>query len=112
MKFIDILTESEMDRLYKKAELIYRVLKAGEVTTGSCTVLYTLSDVKSVSVGPLNHVIYIKPKGIKIKETSKYCAVVPIASVIHKIKSKFRNFNIVLDSFDIKHEDVEYHKWD
>lgn len=110
MKFIDILTENEMDRLYKKAELIYRVLKAGEVTAGSCTVLYTLSDEKSISVNPLNHVVYIKPKGIKIKETSKYCAVVPIANVIHKIKRKFKNFNIVLDNFDIKLGDVEYYK--
>lgn len=112
MKFIDILTESEMDRLYKKAELIYRALKTGEVTSGSCKVIYTFSDDMDVKVDPHNHNVYLKPKGIKIKETSKYCKVVPISFVIHKIKGKFKNFNIALHTYDIDEKDIEYYKWD
>jgi hypothetical protein len=108
MKLIDVINESEEDRLYKKGKAIYTALKRGKIDlylrgkeNEPATFTYTLSDSYAIVLSRDGEV-FITPNEIKIREENKECMGMGIGLMEMWINHKFKNFNIrlVWDNFN------------
>ena len=118
MKLIDIINESEEDRLYKKGKAVYTALKSGKVNLPQwvnskskepATFTYILSNAYAIVLSEDGE-IFITPNDIKIREENEGCMNIGVHHMKTGIRDKFENFNIrlVWDNFDPR-RDVDFY---
>jgi hypothetical protein len=107
MKLIDVINESEEDRLYKKGKAIYTALKRGKLNYGGgeglepARITYLLSDERDIFISKEGG-IYITPKEIKVREENRRCMVMSLERLQDLIKDNFKRFGIALSFKNFK----------
>jgi hypothetical protein len=112
MKLLDIINESNEDKLLRKGKAVYTALKSGKINyhqfgedNEPARLTYTLSDEINIFISEEGG-IWITPKKIKVREENKECMVMSAGKVENLIKEKFKRFNISLNLRNFNsHED-------
>jgi hypothetical protein len=116
MKLLDIIFEDEnniKNRLTKKANAVYTVLKKGTIKyylngeeNEPAIYTYNLSDGKRVVITGLDE-IYIVPDEIKIREENRECSKISFGMMEKLLKQKFEGFDINLNLHNFYSGDVD-----
>jgi len=103
MKLLDIINESNEDKLLRKGKAVYTALKSGKINyyqfgedNEPARLTYTLSDERNIFISEEGG-IWITPKKIKVREENKECLKISAGRVQDLIKEKFERFNISLN---------------
>jgi hypothetical protein len=102
MKLLDIINESNEDKLLRKGKAVYTALKSGKINyyqfgedNEPARLTYTLSDERNIFISEEGG-IWITPKKIKVREENKECLKISTGRVQDLIKEKFERHNIYL----------------
>lgn len=111
MKLLDVINESNEDKLIKKGKIIFKALKKGTIGSddkpNEPRFTYELSTDISVRLDDGNIVIFTPE--VKIVELNRACRIISADLMAHKIRKRFEQFKVIVHHPPIISDNVDTH---